>query len=176
MTTMRNWLSPMLLTVLVACDAGTDVDTIPASYILTHVDGMDVPAELSRTFTVTSTTTARVVEGWLRLTTDSARLALLTESRTVDTNGQEVASELYCTYPMLGYRRTADRIFLDLEIAAGPPSQGFPSGAISIHDTLFIDGDRLSGRHTLSPAPQVLANRRVLLQFEAGPFMMQQCP
>jgi hypothetical protein len=45
---MRNWLSPMLLTVLVACDAGTDVDTIPASYILTHVDGMDVPAELAR--------------------------------------------------------------------------------------------------------------------------------
>jgi hypothetical protein len=166
----------LALTLLVACDSGVDPEPLSVSYVLTHADSATLPAELVRTFTVTSTTTAGVIEGSLVLiSNDSARLALLTESRTLDVNGHEIAYEQYCTRPVFAYRQSGNRLFLDFEMTVQPPSQGFPPVTLVVHDTLIVNSNGLSGRHTLSFAPPVLANRRVELKFMAAPLVPTTC-
>ena len=152
-----------------ACDSSTDVDALPRIFLLSAVDGKPVPAQLINVQHEHGTSTATVLRGAIEfVSADSALYSLHTyyEARGIDSSN--VTSQEICQSLMVAYRQTRDRIHLDFEQAALPPSVGFGAPAIMVHDTLYRSSAKLFGRQQLEFVPDALKDRVVSVEYVAA--------
>ena len=163
--------------IAIACDSAADVELPHDSYVLSRVDNKVVPAEVFRDIAGPSTQTGRILYGSLTFEDrDSATFTLHTDVRYESQSGQP--AEEMCTSRKVAYRLDGNRVYLDLVIPPQvfPPSTGLGSyPGVTLHDTLYVNGSRLTGAHVIKFAPDELQNKRVQLEFMYAPVPPSPC-
>lgn len=151
-----------------ACESTSQPEpALAAHFELTSVNGLELPAELHRQQNGSVMEVARVIRGGLDFTRpDSAVLVLHTYQEPASaTTGGRTHHELCSSY-RVAYEREGSSVRLDLEII--PAAQGLTQPPIIIHDTLTVDGGRLTGQVQLATAVPRLKDRTVNVQFSTA--------